>query len=660
MRSVRALRTACCMFACTVSAWAEADVVLVPAGSVWKYLDDGSDQGIAWRESVFDDSAWAEGPAQLGYGDGDEVTVVSYGNDPNNKYITTYFRRTFDVADPTGFTSLRVRVVRDDGAIVYINGLGMVSSNMPSGPINYLTPASTAVSGSSESTFYQFDLPPGILTPGENVVAVELHQSSGTSSDISFDCELLGTDLIPDMVRGPYLQLGGPTSIVVRWRTDLPADGVVRYGPAPDDLSHSVSAADPTTEHAVALASLTPATRYYYAVESGGNVLAGGDHEHTFVTSPGPGSRSPVRVWAIGDSGTANQDARDVRDAFLAFSAARPADLWLMLGDNAYDDGTDAEYQAAVFETYPSMLRTTPLWATLGNHDGHTANSATESGPYYDVFTLPREGEIGGVASGTEAYYSFDYANIHFICLESFETNRLPTGAMLTWLQADLDATNQEWIVAFWHHPPYTKGSHNSDSEPELVQMRGFALPILEAGGVDLVLCGHSHSYERSYLLDGHYGLSTTLDPEAMILDGGDGREDGDGAYTKHTLADPAHRGAVYAVAGSSGKISGGALNHPAMFVSLNELGSMVLDFDAGRLDAVFLTHTGEIHDRFTLLKLPCPVDFAPDGVLDFYDVQAFLNLFASGNPAADLNGDEAFDFFDVQIFLADFANACL
>src|SRR6185503_453330 len=129
------------------------------------------------------------------------------------------------------------------------------------------------------------------------------------------------------------------------------------------------------------------------------------------------------------------------------------------------------------------------------------------------------------------------------------------------WLQDDLAATTQDWIIAFWHHPPYTKGSHNSDTETELIQMRENALPILEAGGVDLVLCGHSHCYERSYLLNGHYGLSNSLTP-AMKVDGGDGREDGTGAYQKPGgLA--ANAGAVYAVAGSSGKISGGTLNHP-------------------------------------------------------------------------------------------------
>src|SRR6185295_4674728 len=130
--------------------------------------------------------------------------------------------------------------------------------------------------------------------------------------------------------------------------------------------------------------------------------------------------------------------------------------------------------------------------------------------------------EAGGVSSGTEAYYSFDFSNAHFICLESYETDRSSGGAMMTWLREDLDSTNQTWVIAFWHHPPYSKGSHDSDDETELIQMRKNALPILEEGGVDLVLSGHSHSYERSYLIDRHYGSSSTFS-DSNVVDGGDG-----------------------------------------------------------------------------------------------------------------------------------------
>jgi hypothetical protein len=127
-------------------------------------------------------------------------------------------------------------------------------------------------------------------------------------------------------------------------------------------------------------------------------------------------------------------------------------------------------------------------------------------------------------------------------------------------------------------------------------------LPILESAGVDLVLSGHSHSYERSFLIDGHYGSSTTF-TASMKKNGGSGRTDGTGAYRKPTYGVAAHEGAVYAVAGSSGQTSGGLLNHPAMFVSLNSLGSLVLDVNGNRLDATFIDQAGVRRDYFTIVK---------------------------------------------------------
>ena len=410
------------------------------------------------------------------------------------------------------------------------------------------------------------------------------------------------------VTRGPYLQRGTPTSVVVRWRTATASNSRVRYGLSPASLTSFADDPNVTTEHVVALSGLAPGTRYYYSVGTTAAPLAGGDSSHYVVTGPPNGTATPTRIWVLGDSGKANPSAQAVRNAYMNVTGSSLTDLWLMLGDNAYPDGTDAEYQAAVFDMYPEMLRSSVLWPTLGNHDGRSADSATQTGAYYDMFTLPAQAQAGGMASGTEAYYSFDFGNIHFICLDSFETNRAPAGAMLTWLQEDVMATTREWVIAFWHHPPYTKGSHDSDNEIELEEMRANALPILEAAGVDLVLAGHSHSYERSFLLDGHYGVSSTLSP-GMVLDNGDGRVGGDGAYLKSTGPPSSHDGSVYVVAGSSGQISGGSLNHPAMFLSLNVLGSLVLEVSGPQLNARFLDGSGVWRDSFTIYKgtgAPC------------------------------------------------------
>jgi len=319
-------------------------------------------------------------------------------------------------------------------------------------------------------------------------------------------------DAATALPRGPYLQSLTPNSIVVRWRTDDPGDSRVSYGSAPDHLTSQTTDPTLTTEHTVTISNLAPDTKYYYAVGTGDEILAGGDAEHFFVTAPPPGNPRPTRIWVLGDSGTGDANAAAVRDAYYGFSADRETDLWLMLGDNAYDDGTDSDYQAAVFDIYPEMLRRACLWPTLGNHDGLSADSSTQTGPYYDIFTLPTEGESGGTPSGTEAYYSFDFANIHFVVLDSHDSDRSPDGSMMTWLEQDLASTAQHWIIAYWHHPPYSKGGHNSDHEGRLAEMRRNALPILEGHGIDLVLAGHSHSYERSMLIDGHYGDSDSFE----------------------------------------------------------------------------------------------------------------------------------------------------
>jgi acid phosphatase type 7 len=402
------------------------------------------------------------------------------------------------------------------------------------------------------------------------------------------------------VTRGPYLQTATSASVVVCWRTDVPVDGRVFVGTSPGALSVVFSDAASVTEHAIAVTGLAPRTRYYYAVGTATGALAPAAPA-TFVTPPAAGAAAPLRIWAVGDSGTADTNARAVRDAYLAYAGARPADLWLMLGDNAYVAGTDAEYQAAVFGTYPAQLASMPLWPAFGNHDGGSANGNAGTGVYFDVFRLPRAAEAGGVASGSEAYYSFDAGNVHFVCLDAWDVSRLPGSPMLTWLAADLAATSQTWIVAYWHHPPYTKGTHDSDTEVELVEMRQYVNPILEAGGVDLVLCGHSHVYERSFLLDGHYASSTTFTP-GMKKDGGTGDPAGSGPYRKPSARTP-HAGTVYVVAGSGGQLGTGPLNHPAMLRSLAERGSLVIDANGGRLDVRFVRVDGAVRDAFAIVK---------------------------------------------------------
>ena len=417
------------------------------------------------------------------------------------------------------------------------------------------------------------------------------------------------TSLPVTIVRGPYLNSGSSTSGVVRWRTDLPSDAVLWHGPNLDSLTNLVFDATMTTEHIMTLTGLPPDTRWYYSIGTAAQTNAVGSN-YWFKTAPVAGTRGSYRFWILGDCGTAGIGSPDrqfsTRDAYYNFAATNgPADIWLMLGDNAYDRGLDPEYQRAVFDIYPDTLRNLFLWPVLGNHETSQSTTA-DTFPYLDIFSLPVDGEAGGVPSGTERYYSFDYGNIHFVALDSMTSGRTADSPMADWLRADLEATTAEWIIVYFHHPPYTKGNHDSDREGDLISIRENLVPIMETNGVVLVLCGHSHAWERSYLLHGHYGFSDSL-TESMKIDGGDGRADGDGPYRKNAAGE----GVVYTVAGNAGQATGGSLDHAAHFVSFNELGTMVLDVNGDRLDALFLRETGEIRDRFTVVKPP-PTPSAP------------------------------------------------
>lgn len=165
-------------------------VTLVPAGAVWWYSDAGTDLGTAWRAAGFDHGDWKRGAAQLGYGDDDVVTRLDSGPDASNKHITTYFRGEFQVENPEQVLSATLGLMRDDGAVVYLNGKEVFRSNMPSGTVTFSTLASAAVGGEDESTYYETEVAGSQFLKGRNVLAVELHQSSRSSSDLSFNLRL--------------------------------------------------------------------------------------------------------------------------------------------------------------------------------------------------------------------------------------------------------------------------------------------------------------------------------------------------------------------------------------------------------------------------------------------------------------------------------------
>jgi hypothetical protein len=425
------------------------------------------------------------------------------------------------------------------------------------------------------------------------------------------------SDPTPVLTRGPYLQKGGPDRVVIRWRTDVACDSRVQYAKV-SYLPVTVNVPGDVTDHEVVLTGLEPATRYTYSVgttccASGGTTLA----SSSWVTASVPGSPGPTRLWIIGDSGEGDADEMAVRDAFLAWNGAHALDAFLMLGDNAYLEGTDTDYQNAVFNMFPTLLSQHVVWPTRGNHD---LLYTPPQGDYYSIFSMPTLGECGGMPSASEAYYSFEIANIHIVCLDSEGSDRSRSGPMMRWLESDLAASTQPWTIAFWHHPPYSHGSHNSDdaldSDGRLKDMREIANGILDSAGVDVVLTGHSHSYERSYLLRGHYGDSSTL-TSAMKVDSLTGRIGGTGPYHKYGEGRTPLDGIVYAVTGTGSSFHFGPLDHPVMISSRLSLGSMVVDVNGLRLDARFIDDHGAVLDSFAIFKGAALVVRPASGVAD-------------------------------------------
>lgn len=165
---------------------------LVPPAADWKYLANGSDQGTVWRNQDLDDSNWSDGMAQLGYGDGDEQTVVSYGANAAAKYITTYFRKTFVATNVNRIAGLTLKLVVDDGTKVFLNGAAIASVNLAPGAA-YGTLA-TPMPAALRDTWQSFSVDPNLLREGTNLIAAEVHLASPAGSSLSFDLQLVAAE----------------------------------------------------------------------------------------------------------------------------------------------------------------------------------------------------------------------------------------------------------------------------------------------------------------------------------------------------------------------------------------------------------------------------------------------------------------------------------
>lgn len=439
------------------------------------------------------------------------------------------------------------------------------------------------------------------------------------------------------LTRGPYLQVGKQDSITIRWRTNIAGNSRVTWGTAFGTYTNTVDSATSTTEHIVRIGGLTAETKYWYTIGSTTLQLQATNTNY-FLTLPLSNTNRKLRFLALGDCGNASANQIDVKNSFINYIGSNDVDAMILLGDNAYNSGLDAEFQTNFFDIYKNdLLRYYKLYPAPGNHDygnnaantGKTGSTPALSMPYHLNFTVPMAGEIGGIPSGVKNYYSFNIGDVHFISLDSYgmdngNTTKMydTTGAQATWLKADLAANTKKWTVAYFHHPPYTKTSHTSDTEMDLVAVREKFVRILERYGVDLVLCGHSHGYERSYLLKGFYNTyaSPLLDANFNTIshtatgNTQNAKYDGTANACPYTYnSGQYNHGSIYIVSGSAGQLGGTTAGYPqdCMYYSnATNGGCLYFEVDSNRLDVKFISYSGTggsvapvIRDQFTIFK---------------------------------------------------------
>jgi 3',5'-cyclic AMP phosphodiesterase CpdA len=299
-----------------------------------------------------------------------------------------------------------------------------------------------------------------------------------------------------NLVWKPYLQQVTDTSAVVLWTTQSGSAAAVDYGTTASygsTASGDIRTLDTLNYrlNRVELHGLAPNTTYYYSIQTDGAAMLP-DQVLKFKTAPSNGSDTPVTFLAFGDYGLGTRTQRNLRDHMLT----EPFDFIVTTGDNAYSRGAYDEFDTRVFQVYGDLFSRGGVFPAPGNHDTYTANST----PYLDLFDLPTNALR---AADSERYYSFDYGSMHIVVLDTNAplnvTDADATDDMFDWLRADLSATRQPWKIAVFHSPPYSTGNvHGSDG-----RVRSRLIPVFEQYGVQLVLTGHDHIYERSKPLRG-------------------------------------------------------------------------------------------------------------------------------------------------------------
>jgi hypothetical protein len=395
------------------------------------------------------------------------------------------------------------------------------------------------------------------------------------------------------LTKGPYLQSVTPNSIVVVWETDIPGDSAVEYGPT---SAYGFEATDvaTTTHHAVTIEGLNPYTTYHYRVKTNGSPLS---DDSTFKTAA-DATQHTFSFAVYGDNRTDHTAHQSVVNRTLALAP----DFILDTGD-LVADGTVAEQWDTFFDIERELLRTTPFFPCLGNHERN-------SPLYFDLFHLPNN----------ERYYSFDYGNAHIVALEVDGYQDYSVGsAQYNWLANDLASTSQPWKFVFFHFPPYSSGPHGDDpiAQSDLV-------PLFEQYGVQIVFNGHDHDYERSLV-----------------------------------------NGVNYIVAGGGGAPLYSVGSGPYTVYSESTLHVVSISVNEHMLTSVGVRPDGTTFDRFTMTCTPLFGDLDCDCHVDVDDIMLVASRWHNSlgdddyNPAHDLDDDGDIDIVDIMLVAVHWGETC-
>jgi len=529
---------------------ANTPITLLPGNALWKYYDQGGDQGTVWQD-VYDDSAWALGSAPLGYKDGTNVistsefgglkTVISFGPNKSDKYITSYFRTTFDASNIESFGKIEGLFGYDDGVVLYLNGAVIYREGVKVGH-DYLTTSPNSKSDPNIATVDLTSVVKGKLRNGKNILAAEIHQNRASSSDLYWDMSLVAYPPVdpntpqPGVPESIAMTFNGnsKTSRAFAWYTnpavtgtklevveaskvngnDFPTVDVRTYEGTSVMASVYLSKADksnnkPTlfASHKVIADGLQPGTKYAYRAGDG---QADNWSEIGTFTTEAVDNRSYTFLYTTDSQGTSKADFDIWNHTLVEGVRTFPNSQFILNSGDLVDNGDLEEQWSWFFNQAKNVLMNYTLVPVVGNHESKNYSNFTTH------FNLPELSNTGAAPAGS--VYSVDYGPAHFMVLN---TEYIASNAsykdvyekQVQWLRNEVAKTDKKWKVVFLHKSPYSVANHASDSDVKYI--RENLTKVFDELGIDMVLGGHDHTYTRSYQMYGNKPL-TDIKPDSQ------------------------------------------------------------------------------------------------------------------------------------------------